>query len=566
MPQSKKFQQSKPQQSVSRFVHPFVQNLLCSVLLSSGAIALLPAPTLAKLVVKDPMPELSTPTPVDSAPVDSTLGDDLRVDEMQGNSVTVESAPVDSTPIDSTPGDSTPVNPSPANLAPPDLNKPTQVDSQDKGLLDDLFNRGGGGRVCLGPLCINPGQITERIVMEQLRKLVRDDAPVTVSDRNLYSTARSLPGEDFSPTLLYLADAPAQGEIPPGDYVLLVQTYCLDAAATTPDGHRYRLGRYGGDRREVLQALNQAAATSPYSQSEVQGLSWFVQSGGTYDQMPRDMQAIANELIPQHRDTLNQKDFLEEVREIGNQVTSLLGYSSFDSFLRQEMGDVGNALVELMQLREDLQQTQNWRTVADRYFADPANAAGGLGGSPLDTPWSRLDDGYYARFVTEGNADDVGVLMVRTEEPQTVESFTRAVTEMAAVPEGGGNIQPLAMTPLQDPDWWGEFAMTFGDLGFFAGRQLCGVATAPFNRFSVVCQQLDRTRESMRPNVPGGLPWLHDIPTFTEYLRRRSPAPNPRRLPEPANDNRRPPTPANDNRRPPVPANDNSPGGRSPQS
>lgn len=540
MPQSK-----QSQQSISWFAYPRVQKIFYSVLLSSSAIALLPAPMLAESVI-DPETE-----PAIESVIESVI-----------EPVTEETRPAPSAPA---PADSLPVDLPSVHEVSPELNKPTLSNSQDKGLLDELFNRGGGRRICIGPLCINPGRITESIVREQLRKLVRDNAPLTVSDRNLYSTSRSLPGEDFSPRLLYLADAPAQAEIPPGDYVLLVQTYCLDAAATSPDGHRYRLGRYGGDRREVLQALTQAAAAGTYSQSEVQGLSWFIQSGGTYDQMPRDMQAIANDLIPQHRDRLNQKDFLEEVREIGNQVTSLLGYSSFDSFLRQEMGDVGNVLVELMQLREDLQQTQNWRTVADRYFADPANAAG-LGGNPLDTPWSRLDDGYYARFVTEGNADDVGVLMVRTEEPQTVESFTRAVTEMAAVPEGGSNVQPLAMTPLQDPDWWGEFAMTFGDLGFFAGRQLCGVATAPFNRFSVVCQQLDRTRESMRPNVPGGLPWLHDIPTLTEYLRRRAPVPNRRRLPEPANDNRRPPTPANDNRRPPVPANDNSPGGRSPQS
>ena len=180
-----------------------------------------------------------------------------------------------------------------------------------------------------------------------------------------------------------------------------------------------------------------------------------------------------------------------------------------------------------------------------------------------------------ARFVTEGNANDVGVLMMRVEatpeaEPLTVANLTGDITGMAAIPEGEGNVQPLAMTPVEDPNWWADLSVGFGDLGFFAGRQLCSAGGTVSRRVSALCDHLSDVQEVLRPDTDAGFPGLSDIPDLGDLINRRR-RPDNRRSPEspsrenrppvPANDNNRPPVPANDNNRPPVPANDDSPQG-----
>jgi hypothetical protein len=213
---------------------------------------------------------------------------------------------------------------------------------------------------------------------------------------------------------------------------------------------------------------------------------------------------------------------------------------------------------------DDLSRPQHWRTLANGYFAETASP---YSDDILSTPWSQMDDGTYARFVTEGNATDVGTLMLRLDnQGMTVSELEQMVTQAAAIPEGDGAVQPLAMAPVNDIDWWEEFIIGFRDLGFFAGRQPCGTGGAAGRAIGNravqnLCDHLGDIQDVLRPDTDAGIPWLSDIPDLGELLPRRRQQPDRptgnNRPPTLANDNNRPPTPANDNRRPPEPANDN---------
>lgn len=437
--------------------------------------------------------------------------------------------------------------------------------ANEKNFFNDLFRSiTGRDRICLGPLCVSPGQITQDLVMRQLRGAIADMAPVTVSTQDLYPTVRNLPNQPFTPELLYLANAPTDAVIPPGDYIVLVEVYCLQSSASSPDGHRYRLGRYGGARQAVLQDLNLAATNSRYNQSEIQGLSWFIQSGGRFRDMPADMQQVVNELIPQHREQLNGTNFLEELREIGGTASNVLGYSSFESFLQQELGEVGQLILGFMEMQEELRRPQDWRTLSNRYFSESISP---YSNDIMNTPWSRIDNQTYARFVTPGNADDIGALMVRIQsESTTVQELKNKAASLVAVPEGSGNIQPLGMAAVESPEWWEDLLMTFGDLSFFTGRQLCNAADLSSRLVSrsravqQLCGRMGDIQGTLRDRVPGGenlgIPWLQDFSDKIDEVLEQLPE-RERRPSRPANDNRRPPTPANDNRRPPTPSNDN---------
>ena len=453
--------------------------------------------------------------------------------------------------------------PIPESTSKPAASHPVALPEADTKIFDTIIDAitGGDSRFCIASFCIDAGEITEELLTDQLSDLVADHAPITISTESLYPTRRQLPSAPFDPVLLYLVDAAPDVTIPPGDYVYLVQVHCLQSQAASPNRHRYQLAQFGGTRQAILQDLNGAIATGEYAHGEIQGLSWFIQSGGRYDDMPRDMQALVNTLIPHHQEALDSGNFLNDLRSYGEMATSALGYYSFDAFLRQELGDVGGILVELMALEAELRQPQDWRTLSQGYFAEPSSS---LGGSVLDTPWSEIAPNLQARFMIEGNYDDIGVVELRVLEeatPLTVADFEAQVTSWAAIPEGAGNTQPLAIAPLEDPSWFEEFAIGFGDLGFFAGRQLCGAAERINRRVEILCEYLSEIQDVLRPDTPAGFPELSDIPDLGGIRRdrRRQNETEERDRPDAANDNRRPPEPANDNNPLPTPANDNIP-------
>jgi hypothetical protein len=207
-----------------------------------------------------------------------------------------------------------------------------------KGLLDIII--GGDKKICFAGICIDPGKLTESLLAKQIREISEKNAPVTVSSDKLFPRISSLPGNEFNPVLLDLQNSNPQDTIPPGDYAIFVKVYCLQKVAASPNGHRYLLGQYGGKRKEVLAALNLAAANSNIAHQDIQNLSWAIQSGISYESMPQPMQELVNKLIPQHRDNLKQ-EWWEQIEQIWNQGSRSLNLPSFETFISQNLGDVG---------------------------------------------------------------------------------------------------------------------------------------------------------------------------------------------------------------------------------
>ncbi|MFB2737115.1 CdiA C-terminal domain-containing protein [Umezakia ovalisporum] len=343
-----------------------------------------------------------------------------------------------------------------------------------KGLLDIII--GGDKKICFAGICIDPGKLTESLLAKQIREISEKNAPVTVSSDKLFPRVSSLPGNEFNPVLLDLQNSNPQDAIPPGDYAIFVKVYCLQKVAASPNGHRYLLGQYGGKRKEVLAALNLAAANSNIAYQDIQNLSWAIQSGISYESMPQPMQELVNKLIPQHRSSLKE-EWWEQVEKIWNQGSRYLNLPSLETFISQNLGDVGRTLLATKQVHQRLvSRGSDWRNLSDIFIINDVTQGTG---NILATPWSQLANGVYARFVSEGNAQDTGLLLLRIRDKQsskelgtgrnkalplltilgaalTVYDLYDLVTTLVAVPEGNRNIQPLAMSPelgAITPDW-----------------------------------------------------------------------------------------------------------------
>lgn len=327
----------------------------------------------------------------------------------------------------------------------------------------NLFDIFKGKKICILGICVNTRDITEELLAKQIRDIATKNAPITASSDNLFPVVDSLPGESFEPDLLDLSNAQPDEIIPPGDYVIPVRAYCLQKRASSPDAHRYVLGQYAGKKQKVLAAFNKAIAKTDIPTTDLQNLSWAIQSGVPYQEMPPEMQTLFNRLIPEHRDSLNQ-DFWQQIESLWNESSKVLNLPSFRSFVSNKLGDVGTGLLTYLDVRERLiSRGSDWRNLSNIFIInDGTQGAGNI----LNTPWNQLSENVYARFITEGSAGDTGFLLLRIKEtPQqtkalpllaiagaalTVYDLYDLISTLMALPEGNANIQPLAIAIAQD--------------------------------------------------------------------------------------------------------------------
>jgi hypothetical protein len=305
--------------------------------------------------------------------------------------------------------------------------------------------------------------VNKQALRSLFRGVINDETPVVVSTDNLYATTSKLPGGDFNPSLLDLTNSPDQNAvIEPGDYVIPVKVYCLKQRASSPDGKRYLLSSYKGKFQNVLKDLNYAASFSNTSHQQLQILSWNIQAGIPYDEMPKETQQIVDQLIPQHKKKL-KRSWWDKVEKEWQQVSRKFGVPSFEG-LMSNLGDVGTLLVQTKQYRQYLiENGSNYQALSDAFIIDDHNQSQE---DVLRTPWSRVRDNVYARFLTLGNAKDTGLLLIRVLPDAKAQSkagnkalpavvlgtafllsdLYDLLTLTAAIPEGKQDVQPLGMS------------------------------------------------------------------------------------------------------------------------
>ena len=158
------------------------------------------------------------------------------------------------------------------------ISQPAIEEAANKGLFDDIVNviTGGNDNICLPFLgCIDVGQVTETLVMEQLKQmLTKDNAPIAVDADDVYPVSLHLSGVTFNqPQLLDLTLVQPDTVIPPGDYLIPVMGICLEQTFSSPNGHRYRLAPMGGTHQTVLADFLATTATQGLDYQTIQGVT-----------------------------------------------------------------------------------------------------------------------------------------------------------------------------------------------------------------------------------------------------------------------------------------------------
>lgn len=287
-----------------------------------------------------------------------------------------------------------------------------------------------------------------------LEKIFYAEAPLAPSNRELFPLVKSLPGGAFNPRKYYRNQIGLSGglvELPPGDYIIPVMTYCMKSSGASPSAHRYQLGKLSGRRAAIIHDLN-AKALPRFSVEEVQTASWSIQNGLSFDEMYSGTKKIIETVIPEHRKEL-EKSFMKDFAEKWNGIAEKMSLPTFedttDQFL-DGVGEVGAQIRAIRDFRSKLQYGGDYDNLKS-IISLPGTSE--TPGTEAATLWSKLSENVYARFVTRGHYLEVGELQIRVASgkraPKALKIGNAKIDLASLVADpGSGAIQPLSFSAL----------------------------------------------------------------------------------------------------------------------
>lgn len=336
------------------------------------------------------------------------------------------------------------------------------------------------------------GAVSDQLI-KTLGGTLTKESPISSSSEALFPTVKQLPGRAFKPqamppTVISQIRSTADGSVtlPPGDYRIPVNVFCMKVSAHSPAGHRYLLAPLKGKSADIITALNARSAGTSLPHSQLQVLSWNLQSGMKYEELTPELRAIVDQLLPDYKSRLSQS-FYERIESMWSNLSGTIpGLPSMDSSLGR-LGTVGQTIVSLRQTRETLMRYGNNFESLSRALVPTGQTTVS---SSADTPWSQISPQVYARLVTLGTYADPGELQVRVvanaasmglQPGQWVASTNLAGTlNLAAVPvkvplaglvgdPQDSSVQPLSMSPKpedKDEDESGSGSLQIQERGF----------------------------------------------------------------------------------------------------
>jgi hypothetical protein len=194
----------------------------------------------------------------------------------------------------------------------------------------------------------------EKAAEEALTKVLNDNLPLTLNAKDVYPTVTTLPGGPFSPTPLQLTADQLNQPLAPGDYTINTLAFCSEYSVHQPGaGTAYVLGPYEGKAAGAIGALiwrgTEQYGVSPQS---LQAVSWAIQSGLTYDQMPKTYQAIIDQVIPDLKSEITG-DFVTNLENTYNSLAKSANLPPLDSMLAK-LGEPGQLALDAERERQIL--------------------------------------------------------------------------------------------------------------------------------------------------------------------------------------------------------------------
>jgi len=235
----------------------------------------------------------------------------------------------------------------------------------------------------------------------------------------------------------------------PGDYSIPIMAYCMKSSSASPAGHTYTLSRMEGKLAPIIRKLN-LKAPYHFSSSDIQIVLWSLQAGLSYEEMTEESQRIIDQVIPEHREELREF-FLSSIERKWDRLSeqSAGKLPNLSESISRLPGEAGTRLKEMRDFRNKLREVGHDYEELSRLIDTTSSNK-----KRSETPWSKVSENIYTRFVTEGSFEDIGFLQVRVlaESGRKINSeseprYSLNITSLVANPNNQ-EIQPLSFSPL----------------------------------------------------------------------------------------------------------------------
>lgn len=261
---------------------------------------------------------------------------------------------------------------------------------------------------------------------KRIAPYVQQQDPINLDWARTYPPFQTLPGAPFHAgtgrTSLSNIDAQLDRStngvvrLTPGDYEIPIRVYCSRVKAHSPVRvpEVYVLGPLRGAREDVLVALLSKVTAAGLTYSQVQPLSWAIQTGMRYSQLPPNQRMIFDRLIPQMRSRMSG-NFIDNVRDQWNRL-GIVGLPSFDSSL-DRIGALGQTLKVTQQAQNEIVNNANNFDALSASLAPPLDVSN-RGQNYQASPWGQVAPNVYMHTPSTGGTGALFTMQVRVTGSQ----------------------------------------------------------------------------------------------------------------------------------------------------
>ena len=259
------------------------------------------------------------------------------------------------------------------------------------------------------------GEALKQAAEKTVSALLDNDLPLRLDANAVYPTVSAPPGGPFAPQPLSLNVADLDRPFLSGDYTLNVLAFCTEYSVHRPGaGVAYRLGPLQGKAASVIgDLLWRGTLAKNVQPQQLQAVSWAIQSGLRYGQMPRTYQSVIDNVIPEHRSQLNG-DFFQSLEDAYNSLAKGTRLPPLQQMLTG-MGKSGQLALSADRQRQALlRQKTSDQLKEQTLFAGQESAVY----TPVRAeqgPWTeRIPDVAYVRFlIVGGNLARNNIMQIR---------------------------------------------------------------------------------------------------------------------------------------------------------
>lgn len=267
----------------------------------------------------------------------------------------------------------------------------------------------------------------EKLAEQAIEKLLNDQLPLTLNANDVYPTVANLPGGPFNPTPLHITADELNQPLPPGDYTINTLDFCSEYSVHEPGaGVAYVLGPYEGKAAGAIGALIWRG-TEQYriNPNSLQAVSWAIQAGITYAQMPKSYQAVVDQVIPDYKSEISS-DFFANLEDTYNNAAKTTKLPPLDTILAK-LGKPGELALSAERQRAILTAEGTNDQLRDQTLFQGQQSGLYTPVKAENGPWTERVKGqvYMKLLIAGGNMATNNVLQIRIMPPSVQNAQSR---------------------------------------------------------------------------------------------------------------------------------------------